>query len=147
MRIRRPYNGICYFFIILLLIYGMSAGHVRPDSFFSCAEASSCSTVSDRILHNSVLNPAEQRGASEQLYMAESFRHCETAFTSRYSVRNMGLRMSKWGSLTLSLTNFLSFSFSGGSFTAGFCFFREVISNMVIISYIHRQDGDKHSIL
>ena len=142
MRIRRLHNNICYFFITLLLIYGMSSG-LRTDSFFSCAETIPCSSVSDNIIPNSVISPAEHNILTEQLYMAEALRHCETAFTSRFSARNTGLRISKCGSFNLSLPNLLSFSFSGSSFTIGFCFFREIISNMIIISYIHHQDGEK----
>ncbi len=137
MYFKRHKSGICYLFIILLLIYGTCFGAAMTDSFFSCANTLSTPREEGNINHFDASLPLEQ------IYVSRLLKQCETALTSRHTLRRIKVRISQNGGFPFSLACFFPCSFSDNSSADTSCFFREIISNTIIMGYIHRQDGEK----
>lgn len=137
MYFKRHKSVFCYLCIILLLIYGTSFGAAITDSFFSCANTPSTPGEEQHI------NPFDASLPMEQIYASRLLKQCETALTSRHALRRIKVRANQYGGSPFSLACSFPCSFSDNFSADTSCFFREIISNTVIISYMHRQDGEK----
>lgn len=146
MHLKQSKNNIYCFFMILLLIYGMCTGSSRADSSFLCTYSVKASPEQGAVSHVSTIHRVSSSARSELLYASESLGHCDTALTTlRHPSRRSGIRMSKSDSFSCLSAGLLPRLFPGLSSGSTPCFCQEVISNTIIINYIHHQDGEKVS--
>ena len=134
-------NHIVISFLVYILLWGMCFGNIQTDSSFVCtdisvsAEEKSCSV--------SVLQPAGKTTPLAQAYEQEAFGQVDNALVLRHNMRRTNSRNGRSSSFDcILLLIFSTFLFHFPP-TRALEDFQEVISNTVIIDYIHRKDGQK----
>lgn len=140
MQLGRQKRSICCLFILFLLLLGMCTDSVQADSSFLCADSLSCGQ--EDIFCASAIHSAGNAAPFEQLFESASVRQCELTTVLRPSGSAPRFRPGRGSSYALSLSMSGQKSFPVFSLNSIYVY-REAASNTVIISYIHRQDGQK----
>ena len=162
----------CFLYILFLLFHGMYADNAQIDSFSACADSSFYSRQEKSIFPPAAFDDAGfvrhtaaddasipdgraphpiffhrqktlSTGFRLQLTDHETLLPCETALTSRQTMWKSGRRFGRSGSVALPFPSLLSLLLYPFSSAEAPNFFHEVISNTVIINYIHWLDGKK----
>lgn len=139
MQLRRQKRSICCLFLLFLMLLGMCADSVQTDSSFLCAE--SVSRGAERGLPLS-LRPVEDSAPIDQLYVPEGLRRCELtpALRPPRSDRKHDAGQNGRYAPAFPSPGWKQISFSHAN---DICISHEAASHAVIVSYIHRQDGQK----
>ena len=134
-------NPICFLLILSMLFFGMCFDAVQTDSFLACREECTYGAV-----HAAPpgLHSAGRSVSPEKAYVPETFRTDASILAPQSSSRSGG-RICRSSCIPPSATDVLPLLFPPASGSDSHVVFREIISNTVIITYIHRQDGQKAS--
>lgn len=125
--------------ILCVLLFGMCFDSVGADSFL--ASAPSCEDGS--LPGAASLHARRRTPPAEQAYAPKALSHAETALAPCQAMRRSPSRPGR--GLVFAALSEASYSACGASVRAAGSpvGFHEVVSNTVIICYIHRQDGEK----
>lgn len=126
-------------FLICALLFGMCFDSVQADSFLACQDSSQDSGDSSVA---PALHRVQRAVPSEQAYTSRSLGQTQTALISRQTVRRLPLRICRGFFHSLPVMPFSPVRACGLVFYS-YTDFHEIISNTVILSYIHSQDGEK----
>lgn len=154
---QRKRKILCFLFILPILFFGMCLDNVRTDSFFGYSEAASGEGLSsgEETPPGEETSPCPVHADSasayhslrnvftEQAYMPETLRTGDVVFASRQAVRKSGIRICRCGCSAANTIDALPLLFPPTFGTDSHILFCEIISNTVILDYIHRQDGQK----
>jgi len=148
MFFRHSKEKICCLTAICILLFGMCSLSIGGHSVFALKNntVAGTATVYAATEYSGAAVRAQGNGvASKQAYTRESLVQHETLITAQQSLRRVNTRM---GHRTI-LTSFLALIcliFAPILSTAVMRhFYDEITIGQVIISYIHRQDGEKNS--
>lgn len=130
---------ICFIIIVSVLLMGMCPTGMVADSFFASSRSRSVSQDATR----TVLRATASTTTRTVTYTQETLPEYETILAPTSSVRRIGMRQGskEWFSIR-EIPDTLS-AYSGPSIPHAGCLLDEVISNTIIVNYIHHQDGAK----
>lgn len=146
MLTKKQIRHFCYLLVISVLLMGVCPTGKGADSFFvnpGYVSSQQDSLESAQIPARGFLKSTVTANAGDISYSRESLPEYETFLTPITSLRRISLRIGNRGFLML-YPPYDAFAYSCEYFTDySQYFFAEIVSNTVIIRYIHHQDGSK----
>ncbi len=138
-------NSLPLFGLLCMLLLGMCFGNIPADSFFECVNPDSFHSQSS--FQTASIQSGSKAAPLAQIYEHRTFTQCEAALSLRHTQRRPSARTGRgFGLLFCALLLFsLSLLYLASQYPQ--VLFQEAVSNTVIISYIHHQDGQKPSLL
>lgn len=142
---QRKRKLLCFLLILPILLFGMCLDNVRTDSFLGYSETASGEGFSSGPVHAGSASAYHslRKVSTEQAYMPETFRTGDAVLAPRQAVRKSGIRICRCGCFAANAIEDLPLLFPPASGSDSHILFCEIISNTVILDYIHRQDGQK----
>ncbi len=130
-------KSVSLFWILCMLLLGMCLDSVEPDSFLACSSSYQQESpfALPTLQHRSL--------PTEQAYAPKALRYGETVLAPAQTLRRSFSRLGRSLALVALLTSFLSLQPDFFHAVDAYMDFHQIRSNIVIISYIHRQDGKK----
>lgn len=142
---REKRSAICFLLILSMLFFGMCFDYAQADSFLACQEESASQAGHSYAHPVPGLRFAASSVPSEKAYVPKTFQTGRTILAPRPSVRRAGARMCRCAGFALIAVDVLPRLFPPASGSDSHSIFREIISNTIIMTYIHSQDGQKSS--
>ena len=125
--------------IICVLLFGVCFDSVEADSFLACP--SSCE---DGVpLDAPALHPQRRNLPAEQAYAPKALNQGETFLVPCQAARRNASRPGRTFLFSALLTDSFSPQAASLHMADAYVEFHEISSHTAIISYIHRQDGEK----
>lgn len=142
---QRKRKIFCFLLILPILFFGMCLDNVPADSFFGYSETASGEGLSSDLVHAGSTSAYRflRDISAEQAYVPETLRTGDVVFAPRQTVRKSGIRICRGGCFAANTMDPLPLLFPPASGSDSHILFCEIISNSVILDYIHRQDGQK----
>lgn len=136
---------LCFLLILPIFLFGMCLDNVQTDSFLGYSETASGEGLSAGPVHTGSASAyhSVRKVSTEQAYMPKTLRTGDTVFAPRQAVRKSGIRICRCGCSAANAIDALPLLFPPASGFDSHILFCEIISNTVILDYIHRQDGQK----
>lgn len=138
-------NSLPLFGLICMLLLGMCFGNIPADSFFECVNPDFFHLQSN--FRDASIRSGSKAAPLAQIYENRTFTQYEAMLSLRHTPGRSSVRTGRgFGMLLCALLLFsLSLLYLASQYPREL--FQEAPSNTVIISYIHRQDGQKPSLL
>lgn len=142
---QRKRKLLCFLLILPILLFGMCLDNVQTDSFLGYSETASGEGLSAGPVHAGSASAyrSVRKVSTEQAYMPKTLRTGDTVFAPRQAVRKSGIRICRCGFSAANAIDALPLLFPPAFGSYSHILFCEIISNTVILDYIHRQDGQK----
>lgn len=138
-------NSIPFTYFLCLLLLGMCLGNTPADSFFEYANTDSIQAQSD--FQAAAIRSGSKAVPSAQIYEPRTFTQSEAALSLRQAARRPSARTVRGLSLFLCILILFWLSLLCPASRYLRELIQEAVSHTVIINYIHRQDGQKPSLL
>ena len=138
MYLRKYSKGLCFLFIISMLLYGMCFENIQTDSLFVCS--TSCDDSNDTNNHASDFRLSKVSSPSDCIYSVETLGQKE-AFTC------LNPKTSSRGFSALWTTPVFLQSYSAILISHIHTSIHAIYSNAVILGYIHHKEGKKNTFL
>lgn len=149
----RRIKSICFMIVISVLLFGMCPHGVGAGSFFASSSPrshiSAHSTATNKTAsamtraYGTVIRATADTVTRAEAYTRETSFEYETALSPIQTARRIGMRFNSRDCFFFIAVLDLSLLFLGFTRTDTQHIFDEIVSNTVIISYIHHQDGEK----
>lgn len=143
MYLKKQNSLICFLLItslvISLLLLGMCPDMIQADSSFSCV----AEDEQNFPIHSATIHSVSSTSIDEQLYVRELLAEQEYISVIRDTARRINPRSFRNGGYFVSILLSLLLLISCILIFCSHEIIQQVISNVIIISYIHHQDGQK----
>ena len=135
----RQIKSICFIIILSVLLMGMCPTGMVADSFFASSRSRTVSQDATR----TVLRATASVTTRTVAYTQETLPEYETMLTPTAPQRRISVRQNNRDCFSLhEIANNLSMCSRESGKHTGYLF-DEIVSNTVIVRYIHHQDGSK----
>lgn len=141
MIFQRFKQSLCYIITICVLLFGMCSANVGTHSSFALKNTAPTRPVT--VFSDSAIRMPQNASPTQQAYTREAIMQYEVILAPQQTLRRVCNRMGQRTVLTF-ISIILCAIFTPALSTAIIRhFYDEITINEVVISYIHRQDGEK----